>query len=195
MQRLLRHFSKYLPLKQIYHQQDTDQCKTLILERYNIFSIENGPGLVLHRFVHSDPDRGYHDHPWQFGISLILSGSYREIKVKHQTREIQERIYRAGSVNYFNGKDYHRVLLYPVVKFNVELNSQNRENNERTHNSNEEEEEVWTLFFHWKRVKHWGFLKQLDPMKEKECHEEGQWEYHQYSQSIKDADGAWWERT
>ena len=89
MQQLLHTISQHLPRKQIFHTL-TDQSKVLVLERFNLLSFENGPGLVLHRFVHSDPDRGYHDHPWGFGVSLILSGSYKEIKVSHSNRMMSQ---------------------------------------------------------------------------------------------------------
>jgi hypothetical protein len=33
--------------------------------------------LVIHKFLRSDNDRHYHDHPWNF-ISFLLKGSYDE---------------------------------------------------------------------------------------------------------------------
>src|SRR3989338_1289537 len=105
MQTALHTLTKHLARKQIFHIND-DGSKLLVLERFNLFSIANGPRIVLHRFVHSDPDRGYHDHPWSFGISLILNGSYREIKVRHESLEKKERVFSPGSINYLDGKDY-----------------------------------------------------------------------------------------
>ena len=177
MKPFLQRVSKHLPLKQIIHQSENKE-KILVLERFNILSMENGPGLVLHRFVHSDPDRGYHDHPWTFGVSLILSGGYREIKVKHGTMEMSERVFKTGNINFFSGNDYHRVLLF-------QKDDQLSRDKETT--CVPEEEDVWTLFFYWKREKVWGFLKESDKCDQK-------WEYNQYSKTIEDTDGAWWKK-
>ena len=39
-----------------------------VLERYHVFEFSpRGPGICFHRFVSSDPDRGLHDHPWNYG--------------------------------------------------------------------------------------------------------------------------------
>lgn len=164
MRKWLTTFAQRLPCKKIFHTQD-DGTVIPILERYNLLSKENGPGLVLHRFVNSDPDRGLHDHPWTFGVSIILAGSYKELKVtQFQPRapvQVTQHVYRPGHVNIINGTHYHRVLL--------------------------ETEDVWTLFFHWKRTKIWGFLKQQDDMVDN-------WHYNAYAKEIVDLDGAWWKK-
>lgn len=76
------------------------------LERYYLFSVF-GWRAYLHRFRTSDPDRGLHDHPWDFSISLVLAGGYREL------RTYSYRILRPGSINVIRGHDYHRILLDP----------------------------------------------------------------------------------
>src|SRR5690606_34980876 len=56
------------------------------LYRYHLFTLGfDGPGFCIHRFVKSDPDRGYHDHPWKKAISLILAGKYDERILKDKT--------------------------------------------------------------------------------------------------------------
>ncbi|EFC35545.1 predicted protein [Naegleria gruberi] len=93
---------------------------------------------------------------------------------------MSEKEFRAGSVNYFSGKDYHRVLLKPQPNENKEIKELDENNEEIV-----DECEVWTLFFHWKRVKMWGFLK------EEETSQDG-WKFNQYSKTVEDMDGAWW---
>jgi len=102
------------------------------LERYWVGSFF-GMRIYIHRFVASDPDRGLHDHPWGWGFSTVLSGSYSEEYEsfgKIETRKI----------NWFNwipGYKWHR------VKY-------------------EGTEPVWTLFIRGPSRKVWGF-KQADP--------------------------------
>lgn len=72
------------------------------LERYYLASIL-GSRIYLHRFVASDPDRGVHDHPWRWAVSLILNGYYDEV-----TRSGTQRI---RWFNTLKGDSFHRVLL------------------------------------------------------------------------------------
>ncbi len=36
-------------------------------------------GVYLHRFLHDDEDRAFHDHPWD-SVSIMLSGRLRELR-------------------------------------------------------------------------------------------------------------------
>lgn len=106
------------------------------LYRYHLLSFgKDGPGICIHNFVGSDPDRGYHDHPWTDAVSFILCGGY------------DERIYSTDAVNGFvshrrnpftfnylkgNGT-YHRVMV-------------------------DEKKSPWTLFAFTKRSKTWGMI-------------------------------------
>jgi hypothetical protein len=89
----------------------------------------------LHCFHASDPNRGYHSHPWVSSESLILRGEY----VEHRRRRppsgymrdlvigmqrLHDKIargapsdyYRPGCVNRLDADDFHRVkLLTPRV--------------------------------------------------------------------------------
>jgi len=75
------------------------------LERYFLFDAL-GVRCYLHRFVGSDPDRGIHNHPWQWALSLVLLGFYQELR-RDEAR---------GTVRWFNfitSDTLHRVLLPP----------------------------------------------------------------------------------
>lgn len=49
-------------------------------------------GIYLHRFLHDDEDRAFHDHPWD-SISLMLSGEIRELRP-----DAEPALYRPGDV-------------------------------------------------------------------------------------------------
>lgn len=89
------------------------------------------PGLrvYLHRFVGSDPD-GVHDHPFRHSASLILAGWYYEDRL--EGGQIVRRVRRWW--NRIGPADFHRVVLPG-------------------------HSDVWTLFLHTARTKHWGFLR------------------------------------
>jgi hypothetical protein len=106
------------------------------LERYHLLRIPVVDfQLVLHRFVASDPARGFHEHPWLFGVLLILAGSYDQLRMARidappsshsQTRRT------AGSIEILESRSLHRVLLDPG-------------------------DDAWTLFNIGPRYKRWGF--------------------------------------
>ena len=106
------------------------------LERYHLFRLPGGGGVYIHRFIDSDPDRGLHDHPWKAAASLILSGSYRELRLEQTDgkKRVAERILHAGKLNRLNGDDFHRIVLHDTKP-------------------------VWTLFAHTGKYKDWGFLR------------------------------------
>ena len=67
---LIVFITDFLPVKVI-----RDERGTPFLYRYHLFTLGyDGPGLCIHHFVKSDPDRGYHDHPWSSAMSFILCG-------------------------------------------------------------------------------------------------------------------------
>jgi hypothetical protein len=72
------------------------------LERYYVATLF-GVRCYLHRFVASDPDRGLHDHPWAWSLSLILSGWYVE-----ETRSGRRTV---RWFNAFGGDHFHRVII------------------------------------------------------------------------------------
>lgn len=111
------------------------------LERYFI-ARAFGCDLYLHRFLDSDPDRGYHNHPWKFAASLILSGRYLEHIWSPDAVAI-ERWRNPGRLAAFGSRHLHRVILP------------------------EGEPECWTLFLAGPRLdtgtnSGWGFLRLFD---------------------------------
>jgi len=100
------------------------------LERYHVLGIKWFE-VVLHRFVASDPDRGLHDHPWNWSVSFVLVGEY--IEVIFTDHRYESRLIRW--VNFISGCRFHRVVKPVHV-----------------------EEPIWTLFIHGRRKKGWGFM-------------------------------------
>jgi hypothetical protein len=150
--------TNYLPVKVI-----RDEKGVPFLYRYHLFALTNdGPGICIHHFVKSDPDRGYHDHPWKRAVSLILCGGYEE-RIVEKTSDVgsnntpQYTTYQRNrfTLNWLNGEDmYHRVMI-------------------------PENGDAWTLFFFQKRRKTWGMLS-LGGI------------YNAMSTSVSDLDGGWW---
>ena len=73
--------------------------------------------LFLHYFHTSDPDRGWHCHPWRWCESRLLRGSYtQEIRrLVHPWRgpgrpRTEYKDFVAGDTNYL-GAEFHRVTL------------------------------------------------------------------------------------
>lgn len=105
------------------------------LERYMLLRYKEHV-VFLHRFLDSDSDRGIHDHPWDQSFSFILAGGYNEkrlvVNSKTNKEEVIIRDIRPMSVNNIKGNDFHQILLKPRVP-------------------------AWTIFYHAKRTKTWGF--------------------------------------
>lgn len=108
------------------------------LFRYHIFALtNNGPGICIHHFVKSDPDRGYHDHPWSHALSFILCGGYSERIYKKDAPNNYITYQRnRWNFNYLRGENvFHRVML-----------------------KEDEGQDAWTLFFFLRRSKTWGMI-------------------------------------
>lgn len=89
-------------------------------------------GLFLHRFHSSDRGDQLHDHPWAWGLSLVLSGGYSEER-RQPDGTVARTEKRPGSLNLIRGTDFHRVDLL------------------------DERRGAWTLFLVGPRTKDWGF--------------------------------------
>jgi len=89
--------------------------------------------LKLHRFHRADEDPEPHNHPWQFGLSLILKGGYTEEVWDPTTASFRVLTHMPGEFNFIRHQTYHRV---------THLHA----------------EEVWTLFLTGPLVSSWGFL-------------------------------------
>jgi len=155
---VVTYISECLPVKVIRDEQGVP-----FLYRYQIWAWgDQGPGLCLHHFVKSDPDRGYHDHPWHHSLSFILCGGYVERIVSHPldlssgtAPAYTTRQRSRWHFNYLNGyTTYHRVMIG-------------------------DHQDAWTLFAFGPRAKTWNMIdlqSQPKPM----------------SLQVKDADGGWW---
>jgi hypothetical protein len=78
--KLLYKVSGELPLRVI------DDKGNPYLERYYLGTSFNRR-WYLHRFVASDPARGWHDHPWHPAYSLVLWGEYGEERCVPHTED------------------------------------------------------------------------------------------------------------
>lgn len=99
---------------------------------------------VLHRFVARDADEWVHDHPWSWAIAIVLTGRYREERLKAFSPNFGwiSRWRRMGGfrrINIIRGSDFHRIV--------------------------DCEPNTWTLFIYGPRIKvdgrekGWGFLE------------------------------------
>jgi hypothetical protein len=106
------------------------------LERYHLLRLPFGYKVYLHRFVASDPGRGLHNHPWKNALSLVLSGSYEEVRMSSakEDNRVTRRLLRAGRFNSISGSIFHRI--------NIDAN-----------------QECWSLFVHGPKASSWGFLQ------------------------------------
>lgn len=123
--------TNYLPVKVI-----RDDKGVPFLYRYHLFTLGNdGPGMCIHRFVKSDPERGYHDHPWNKAVSFILCGGYTE-RILDKNSEPGYVSYQRNrfTFNFLDGVNaFHRVMI-------------------------DEGKDAWTLFIFQKRSKTWGMV-------------------------------------
>jgi hypothetical protein len=134
------------------------------LERYYIGTLF-GVRTYLHRFVACDPDRGLHDHPWRWAMSIVLAGYYFEMTRYYVvTRPVRW-------FNFLTGESFHRVIL-PVKPIDKTQFYNSQVNSYRQH--------CWTLFIHHaERSKGWGFLRDIGTDQFYEKHQPG-------------ADDEWW---
>lgn len=99
------------------------------MERYFLANID-GEYAYLHRFVNGDGDRYVHSHPWDLATSLILAGSYEEVR---RDLKGQESTFKRcpGEFNTITASTLHRIMFT--------------------------QPETWTLFVHTEWVRDWGF--------------------------------------
>lgn len=139
LRRLLHFLSGYLPLRIVSAERDDGRPGTEpLFERYFLGQMF-GWTLYLHHYLRSDPDRGPHDHPWNWAITLPLCEGYIEERLVGYSaaKGLHLRwIIRLPGLPYrLTGNDFHRVLI------------------PQGHRSS------WSLFIHGPRRKSWGFLR------------------------------------
>lgn len=118
------------------HCREIRRLNSRYLERYYLFKNE-GFTCDAHRFIASDPDAP-HDHPWNWAVSIQLSGTCHELRLNDRTNHTLLASNRhIGTVSLLRDTDYHRVVLNPTGK-----------------------NDIWTLFLHPPvRCQGWGFLQ------------------------------------
>jgi hypothetical protein len=162
---LLERLTANLPFRRI-----TGDNGELYLERYFLFAIgpRRNPWVTayIHRFVASDPDRGFHDHPWRWAVSVILSGSYMEVVTKNGdiTKFPVGRHKTPGAITTFGPNHKHRVELVS--------------------------DECWTLFVHGRWIRPWGFYRCVFG-KSPYGRASTAWLYEQYSDKCT---AGWWRK-
>lgn len=141
---------------------------TPYLERYYLCTLF-GVRYYLHRFVGSDPARGYHDHPWPWAISIVLSSYYWDAR--------RSGVRRVAWFNWLLGDSFHRVILpQKDVRHWVDGKLVTKA-----------DIPCWTLFFHSaKYVKPWGFLRKRDDQTEQA------WVPHNFPGTGHGTSTPWW---
>jgi hypothetical protein len=90
-------------------------------------------GLFVHNFVASEAPTVFHDHPWTWGLALVIRGGYIEERCARDGTKRTKRWLGLGRMN----------LLLPGVFHRVELR---------------DGRPAWTVFVHGRKVRRWGFL-------------------------------------
>lgn len=101
------------------------------------------PGIYLHHFYQSDPDRDLHNHPWLWAFSIILTGGYYEERVvapiiwsMPELNQFEPSTFerKAPGFNFIGRGVFHRVVLKDL------------------------KQGAWTIFVSGREVRDWGFL-------------------------------------
>jgi len=69
------------------------------------------PGVALNYFFRGDRDREYHNHPWRWSVSLVLTNGYSEARKDGRYAPVREFIVRPGMLNFIWQDTFHRVTL------------------------------------------------------------------------------------
>lgn len=104
------------------------------IHRYYLLGSGKTFGVFVHQLVGSDPPAVFHDHPWRWGVALVLRAGYLEERYRRGSAPTR-RWLGPGRLNLLRPGDFHR----------VELRGR----------------PAWTLFVHGRVVRGWGFLDAL----------------------------------
>lgn len=108
-----------------------------------------GFGIYLHHFHRPDGDQAMHSHPWNWGASLVLNGSYVEERV--------DQIVRIGEVPDREGDG--RWIGFKVLTDTKVVRFWNYLTKDDFHAVRSLKGDTWTLFFTGERHGgDWGFL-------------------------------------
>ncbi len=90
-----------------------------------------GIGVYIHQFHEGDMDQNPHSHPFEWAVSLILAGGYKEERTVGKSIRFTTKTFTPGMLNFLKSTDFHRVDLL--------------------------EEDAWTLFIVGPKTTNWGF--------------------------------------
>lgn len=110
-----------------------------------------GRGIYLHKFSKSDYERHLHDHPWPF-VSFLLKGSYMQ-----HTRKTTELPWPLPAGENQEHIRWINARLDPTAAHRISID--------------ETRGKVWTLVFHGKRMREWGFLTERGWVSHREYHD------------------------
>ncbi len=102
------------------------------LLRWHLIPRNRWFNIYLHNIRHSDDDRALHDHPW-WNMSIILKGSYHEVRPSTGIFKEKAAYYTRGSVIFRKATQAHRLIINPIAG------------------------SAWTLFITGPKVREWGF--------------------------------------
>ena len=135
--------TQFLPARIIHAEVEPDSRETSpLFERYFVCRAPRWLGgwtAYIHHYLRSDPDRGPHDHPWNWAVAWQLAGGYDEERLTgFDPQGFRLRYVRrpAGRPYRLTGSDFHRVVARSG-------------------------QTSWSLFIHGPRAKTWGFLRPL----------------------------------
>jgi hypothetical protein len=88
-------------------------------------------GIRVHHIVKPDNDVEFHDHPYKWMLSIVLSGDYIETRLVDPVRG-KEKNFSVTTHNWLRGDTFHKIISLG-------------------------DREVWTLFISGPKIKSWGF--------------------------------------
>jgi hypothetical protein len=103
------------------------------IHRYYLLGTGKTSGAFLHHILGDDAPAVFHDHPWSWGVAIVLRGGYFEERCDRRGANRVSRWLGLGSIN----------MLRPGVFHRVELRDRRS---------------AWTLFVHTRATRRWGFL-------------------------------------
>src|SRR5262245_48471596 len=81
------------------------------IRRYYLFGTGKTFGVFLHHFLGSDASTQFHDHPWSWGLSIVLRGGYVEERRSRYDGTTTRRWLGPGRINVLRPGIFHRVEL------------------------------------------------------------------------------------
>lgn len=124
--RLLHAWAGRLPTRIIHHDD------TPLFERSVVWNgrvpLLGEVTVYLHHYLMSDPDRGLHDHPWPWAVSIPLAGGYVEERLLSVGVGLRKAFRRRAPFRPYRltGHDFHRVILGAATSWSLFVTGPNR---------------------------------------------------------------------